>query len=84
MTGDAAEKLDKKVCQPIVKELDLSTANIKPVADFAAWAARTNYLFALEVFTINYDLLIEAASRISKSLTLMALLATFAHLSGQA
>jgi hypothetical protein len=61
LTGDAAEKLDKKVCQAIVKELDLSTANIKPVADFVAWAARTNYLFALEVFTINYDLLIEAA-----------------------
>jgi hypothetical protein len=29
--------------------------------DFAAWAARTNYLTPLEVFTVNYDLLIEEA-----------------------
>lgn len=61
LTAKTAAALDKSVCQAIVKELDLSGADLKPARDFAAWAARTNYHAPLEVFTVNYDLLIEAA-----------------------
>lgn len=61
LTADTANALDKSVCQAIVKELDTKSADLAPVMDFAAWAARTNYITPLEVFTVNYDLLIEAA-----------------------
>jgi hypothetical protein len=61
LTSATANALDKDVCQAIVKELDLASADLKPVRDFAAWAARTNYHAPLEIFTVNYDLLLEAA-----------------------
>lgn len=61
LTAATAASLDKSVCQAIVNELDLASADTKPVRDFAAWAARTNYHTPLEVFTVNYDLLIETA-----------------------
>jgi len=61
LTAAAAVALDKNVCQAIVKELDISSSDLKPVRDFAAWAARTNYHTPLEVFTVNYDLLLETA-----------------------
>lgn len=61
LTATTAATLDKNVCQAIVKELDLSSADLKPVKDFAAWVARTNYHAPLEVFTVNYDLLLETA-----------------------
>ena len=61
LTAAAAITLDKNVCQGIVRELDLALADLKPVKDFAAWAARTNYHTPLELFTVNYDLLIETA-----------------------
>jgi hypothetical protein len=61
LTAATSIALDKRVCQAIVKELDLSSADIRPAKDFAAWAARTNYHTPLEVFTVNYDLLLETA-----------------------
>lgn len=61
LTAATAVNLDKNVCQAIVKELDLSSADLKSVKDFAAWAARTNYHAPLELFTVNYDLLLETA-----------------------
>jgi len=36
LTAKQATDLDTKVCQSIVKELDLASANLKPVNDFAA------------------------------------------------
>ena len=61
LTAATATALDKNVCQAIVKELDLKAADTKPVKEFAAWAARTNYHTPLEIFTVNYDLLLETA-----------------------
>ena len=61
LTATTSAALDKSVCQAIVIELDLASADTKPVKDFAAWAARTNYHAPLEVFTVNYDLLLETA-----------------------
>jgi hypothetical protein len=61
LTATTALTLDEKVCQAIAQELDLESADTKPVKDFAAWAARTNYHTPLEIFTVNYDLLLETA-----------------------
>jgi hypothetical protein len=61
LTGDSAAALDASVCTAIVMELDAARAVLEPMVAFAAWAARAHYTFPLEVFTVNYDLLIETA-----------------------
>jgi len=61
LTGAAASELDKAVCQSIVKALALEATDLKPVEYFAAWANRASYQLPLEVFTVNYDLLLETA-----------------------
>jgi hypothetical protein len=61
LSAEVADELDELVCQAIVKELDISSADIKPMLDFAAWAGRTDYHSPLEIFTVNYDLLLEKA-----------------------
>ena len=58
---ETALSLDKKVCQAIVNELSLNSANLEPMLQFAAWAGRADYQWPLEVFTVNYDLLVETA-----------------------
>lgn len=62
LTAVRAEELDRTVCQQIVKELDIAKAtDFSPVASLAAWIARANYRLPVELFTVNYDLLIETA-----------------------
>ncbi len=61
LTREAAEELDRKVCQAIVAELSVDNADLRPALQFAAWAARADYHWPLEVFTVNYDLLVETA-----------------------
>ena len=61
LSADAADKLDRAVCEYIVAALDLNGATIEPMRQFAAWAARGNYHWPIELFTVNYDLLIETA-----------------------
>jgi SIR2-like domain len=61
LTAQAARDLDTKVCQAIVTSLDITPADLGPMKAFAAWAARTDYHSPLEVFTVNYDLLLETA-----------------------
>lgn len=57
----AAASLDARVCQLIVEHLSIDDAELNPVLRFAAWAARADYVQPLELFTVNYDLLIETA-----------------------
>lgn len=61
LTAAQADDLDKSICQAIVNALDIATANLAPMNHLAAWAARTDYLHPVEIFTVNYDLLIETA-----------------------
>lgn len=61
LTAAAAANLDKVVCHAIVKALSLKGADLKPVEYFAAWAARADYHLPIELFTVNYDLLLETA-----------------------
>jgi hypothetical protein len=59
LTAAKATDLDNTVCHKIVEKLDIGAADLNPIYSFAAWAARANYHLPLEVFTVNYDLLIE-------------------------
>lgn len=61
LTNEKAKNLDIAVCEEIVKALDIEKANLEPVYQFAAWAARANYNQPIELFTVNYDLLLETA-----------------------
>ena len=61
MTAKKAEELDKAICQQIISSLSISAKDSDPVICLAAWAARANYLLPLELFTVNYDLLLETA-----------------------
>ena len=61
LTRDTATILDRKICQAIVGELSLESADLGPMAQFASWAARADYHWPLEVFTVNYDLLVETS-----------------------
>ncbi len=59
LTNKKATTLDAAVCKAIVKALDIQNANLEPFYRFAAWAARADYNLPIELFTVNYDLLLE-------------------------
>lgn len=61
LTAAQADALDKCVCQRIVSALDIASANLTPMSHFAAWAGRADYRHPIEIFTVNYDLLLETA-----------------------
>jgi hypothetical protein len=60
-TARDAAALDHEVCRLIVAALDLGIADVAPMLKFAAWSARADYHLPVELFTINYDLLVETA-----------------------
>lgn len=57
----SASELDREVCRLIVQHLDLAGADLEPALRFAAWASQSDYSLPLELFTVNYDLLLETA-----------------------
>ncbi len=64
LTARDAEKLDAAVCQAIVRALKVDGVDgVDPTAAMclAVWAARANYHLPVELFTVNYDLLLETA-----------------------
>jgi intracellular sulfur oxidation DsrE/DsrF family protein len=61
LTGQQAADLDVVICQQIVKALDIKSADLSPILHFAKWVASAEYHLPLEIFTVNYDLLIETA-----------------------
>lgn len=61
LDATGASRLDASVCQAIVEQLSTEGADLSPMLRFAGWAARTDYVQPLEVFTVNYDLLVETA-----------------------
>lgn len=56
-----ANALDQEICRLIVQALRVKPPDKNPVIGFAAWAARASYLLPVELFTVNYDLLLEDA-----------------------
>jgi hypothetical protein len=61
LSAEDASSLDAKVCRLIIDQLQIDDANLAPVLRLAAWAARADYHQPLELFTVNYDLLVETA-----------------------
>ncbi|MBM7387128.1 hypothetical protein JOE37_000122 [Clavibacter michiganensis] len=61
LTQERARSLDAKICAIISSELSAPVASNGALQDFASWVGRADYAKPVEVFTVNYDLLIEAA-----------------------
>lgn len=61
MTAERARSLDDFICKKITDSLDLGAADLIPVRRFAAWVKRSRYEMPIEIFTTNYDLLLETA-----------------------
>jgi len=61
LTAAGATELDRAICRVIISEVDISRADLTATLHFAAWLARANYHFPVEIFTVNYDLLFETA-----------------------
>jgi len=61
LTSDDATALDRKICSAIAHVIVNRTGTSTAHDDWARWAARVRQDEALEVFTTNYDLLLERA-----------------------
>ncbi len=61
LTAEQAEKLDTAVCHAIIKALSVKDVDLTAVLYLAAWVARADYHHPVELFTVNYDLLLETA-----------------------
>lgn len=61
LTASAAGDLDSLVCRAIVSALQIDEVDQSGTRCLAAWAARASYSMPLELFTVNYDLLLETA-----------------------
>ena len=61
LTTQMATELDRIVCRAIVNALTPSDVNLTAAGHLAAWVARANYHRPIELFTVNYDLLLETA-----------------------
>jgi SIR2-like domain len=61
LTAQSARELDAAICARVVSRLNIEQADLGPALHFASWAGRAEYHLPLEVFTVNYDLLIETA-----------------------
>ncbi|MFM2721643.1 SIR2 family protein [Microbacterium mcarthurae (nom. nud.)] len=59
LSSQTARELDLTICRLIISQLAVANAQVDPALRLAAWAARADYHHALELFTVNYDLLIE-------------------------
>lgn len=57
---DAVERVDRAICVSIVKHLAVE-GNVEPYRRLAAWLNGQQYLKPVEIFTVNYDLLLEQA-----------------------
>ncbi len=59
LTAETATALDQAVCRQVVTALDTGTANTKPMLRLAGWLGRARYTLPVEVFSVNYDPLLE-------------------------
>lgn len=59
LSGEQAKLLDSEICSIIIEAVDSSTADLDSFVKLASWAARMDHQGPVELFTVNYDLLIE-------------------------
>ena len=56
----SAKKLQTAIASAIIPALDCTVADHEPFRHFANWVSGAYYRLPVEIFTINYDLLLEA------------------------
>jgi hypothetical protein len=56
---NGAESLDAAISEAIIRAVDIKTANVESFVRLGSWAAKGDYHAPIEIFTVNYDLLIE-------------------------
>lgn len=61
LDADQATNLDRLICAAIIDQLTKPPASLRPALHFGAWVARATYARPVELFTVNYDLLLETA-----------------------
>ena len=61
LTATKAKELDNAVCKIIVRALSVEIKELTAAICLAAWVARANYHLPVELFTANYDLVLETA-----------------------
>ncbi|WP_219813862.1 MULTISPECIES: SIR2 family protein [unclassified Rathayibacter] len=61
LTRKEARDLDLEICRLIIAELSTVSNLTGPADNLAAWVARADYLRPVELFTVNYDCVIETA-----------------------
>ena len=59
LTAETAAALDQAVCRQVVTALDTENADTKPMLRLAGWLGRARYNLPVEVFSVNYDPLLE-------------------------
>ncbi len=59
LSKEGATALDRAVCRQVVGALDTAEANTKPMLRLAGWLGRARYNLPVEVFSVNYDPLLE-------------------------
>ncbi len=59
LTAEDAAELDAAICAGIMSEIKIEGSNSDAFVQLASWAARMENEHPLELFTTNYDLLIE-------------------------
>jgi hypothetical protein len=55
----AAAALDQEICQKIVDAVSTPTKDMEPFIRLASWMSKSDYHLPIEVFTVNYDTLVE-------------------------
>lgn len=61
ITAETAKNLDMQICKIISRELATDRQDLTAVQHLAAWAHRAHHHLPVELFTVNYDLLMETA-----------------------
>lgn len=59
ITGDVARALDADICGAVTQCLTATTPDVTPFNDFGSWISSCRYDRPVEIFTLNYDLLVE-------------------------
>jgi hypothetical protein len=61
LSAGAARRLDEEICSALVSNLGAVPTDTQAADAFAAWVARADYARPVEIFTVNYDLILESA-----------------------
>lgn len=68
LTKDSAAHLDRLICKAVVDNLTGAEVDLTPMRGLASWAAGAEYRRAVEIFSVNYDLLVETALEQTRAL----------------